>query len=288
MFMKLMYITNQPEVARIAEAAGVDRIFVDMEWIGKTKRQGGMDTVQSKHSIEDIAAVRQAISHAQLLVRCNPIHDATEEYCSSEEEIHAIIKNGADIIMLPYFKSLGEVQSFLRFVKGRVKTMLLVETPEAAEIMDDILALDGIDEILIGLNDMSLGYKKKFIFELLTDGTVEHLCLKCKRKGIPYGFGGIAAPGKGVLPAEYIIREHYLLGSTCAILSRSFCNTEKVTDLNEIAAIFNEGIKAIRSEERYNQLQSAAFFEENRKKLTDMIQSIVQEKVKFSVVDKKG
>ena len=35
MSLKLMYITNQPDVAQIAEAAGVDRIFVDMEYIGK-------------------------------------------------------------------------------------------------------------------------------------------------------------------------------------------------------------------------------------------------------------
>ena len=31
MSLKLMYITNKPEVARIVEDAGVDRIFVDME-----------------------------------------------------------------------------------------------------------------------------------------------------------------------------------------------------------------------------------------------------------------
>ena len=44
MALKLMYITNRPEVAQIAESAGVDRIFVDLEYIGKAQRQGGMDT----------------------------------------------------------------------------------------------------------------------------------------------------------------------------------------------------------------------------------------------------
>ena len=33
--LKLMYITNDPSVAKIAESAGVDRIFVDMEYIMK-------------------------------------------------------------------------------------------------------------------------------------------------------------------------------------------------------------------------------------------------------------
>lgn len=42
--LKLMYITNNPEVATIVEHAGVDRIFIDMEFIGKDARQGGLDT----------------------------------------------------------------------------------------------------------------------------------------------------------------------------------------------------------------------------------------------------
>ena len=33
--LKLMYITNRPEIAGIAEEAGVYRIFVDLETIGK-------------------------------------------------------------------------------------------------------------------------------------------------------------------------------------------------------------------------------------------------------------
>ena len=51
MSLKLMYITNNPTVAKIAECTGVDRIFVDMEYIGKEKRQAGLDTVKSRHTI---------------------------------------------------------------------------------------------------------------------------------------------------------------------------------------------------------------------------------------------
>ena len=43
--LKLMYITNDPTVAKIAADAGVDRIFIDMEVLGKAERQGDMDTV---------------------------------------------------------------------------------------------------------------------------------------------------------------------------------------------------------------------------------------------------
>lgn len=247
MALNMMYITNDPAVARIAEENGVDRIWVDLEFIGKSARQGGMDTVQSHHTIEDIRAIRAAVSKAEVLVRVNPIHAATPDYGSSMWEIDAAVEAGADVLMLPYFKTVREVQLFLALVGGRAKTMLLVETPEAVEHIDEILALDGIDEIHIGLNDLSLGYGMKFMFELLADGTVERLCLKFRKKGIPYGFGGIAALGKGMLPAERVIREHYRLGSTRVILSRSFCNTSLVTDHDAIAEIFRTGMAEIRA-----------------------------------------
>lgn len=60
--------------------------------------------------------------------------------------------------------------------------MLLLETPEAVEIIDEILQLKGIDYIHIGLNDLSLGYGMKFMFQLLADGTVERLCTKFREK----------------------------------------------------------------------------------------------------------
>lgn len=274
--LNLMYITNDPAVARIAEANGVDRIWVDMEFIGKASRQGGMDTVQLHHTIDDIRAIRAAVSKSEVLVRVNPIHEATADYGDSAWEIPAAVDAGADVVMLPFFKTVNEVQTFLNLVSGRAKTMLLVETPEAVEIIDDILALDGIDEIHIGLNDLSLGYGLKFMFELLTDGTVERLCRKFRAKGIPYGFGGIAALGKGMLPAERVIREHYRLGSTRAILSRSFCNTNKVSDLAEVERIFRTGMAEIRAlEVECSQFApDDAYFTENQRQVAMAVKVI--------------
>ena len=273
MALKLMYITNRPEIAQIAQDAGVDRIFVDLEYIGKADRQGGMDTVQSRHTLEDVKRIARVIKKAELLVRVNPIHDATEQYGSSEEEIKAAIENGAKLIMLPFFKKLDEVKRFLHAVNKKAKTMLLIETPEAVEMIDALLELEGIDFIHIGLNDLSLGYGKTFMFELLTDGTVEKLCSKIRAKNIPYGFGGIAALGKGAVPAEMIIQEHYRLGSTCAILSRSFCDTNKMTDTDEINLTFTCGLREIRKFEAA--CEAGAFnFEENRKNLINAVKKI--------------
>ncbi len=155
--LKLMYITNRPEVARIAEAAGVDRVFVDMEFIGKDARQRGLDTVKSHHTAQDVANVARAVSRAEVLVRVNPIHDALPDYPSSAEEIDAVLRAGADVLMLPYFRTAEEARRFVGLVDGRARTMLLLETPEAAACVDEILQVPGVDEIHIGLNDLSLG-----------------------------------------------------------------------------------------------------------------------------------
>lgn len=274
MSLKLMYITNRPEVALIAEENGVDRIFVDMEYIGKAERQGHLDTVQNHHTIQDIAVLRQVLTRSELLVRVNPIHEKTDAYCSSEEEIEAAIGAGADILMLPFFKTVAEVKRFLRIVDGRTRTMLLLETPEAVEALDEILAIPGIDEIHIGINDLSIGYGKRFMFELLTDGTVERLCRKMQLAGMFYGFGGIASLGRGLVPAEMIIREHYRLGSRMAILSRSFCNVDQFSDLNAIEEIFFRGVREIRTLEKECAAHTR-YFTDNRKELNEAVKAVV-------------
>lgn len=278
MALKLMYITNNPDVAKIAEDAGVDRIFVDMEYIGKNSRQGGMDTVQSHHSIQDIRNIKAAIHRAEVLVRVNPIHEATDEYGSSQEELDAAIEAGAQILMLPYFKTVDEVRLFVDAVAGRARTMLLVETPEAVDIIDEILENEGIDEVFVGLNDLSLGFGHAFMFKPLVDGTVERLSEKFRKKGLPFGFGGIAAPGKGMLPSEHIIREHYRMGSSCTILSRSFCDIRKVTDLARVRVIFSDGMRDIRELEQECQLhpKESCYYTDNQRIVADKVYEICE------------
>ena len=45
MSLNLMYITNRPDVAIVAQSSGVDRVFIDFEYIGKEERQAGLNTV---------------------------------------------------------------------------------------------------------------------------------------------------------------------------------------------------------------------------------------------------
>ncbi len=279
-----MYITNNPDVAKIAEIAGVDWIFVDMEFIGKDNRQGGLDTVQNHHTIEDIKTIRNAVSKSKVLVRVNPIHGVQKDgYFNSKDEINAAVEAGADIIMLPFFHTLQEVSDFIEFVQNAndrynrdVKTCLLLETPEAAILIDEILNINGIDMIHIGLNDLHLAMGMKFMFQLLTDGIVDQLAKKIQAKGIPFGFGGIAGLSGGALPGSYILKEHYRLGSSMVIIGRSFCNTKIVTDLDEIRKIFKNGIHEIRQLEQEAQ-QAVDYFNKNHTAVIEKVNNIVNE-----------
>lgn len=275
--LNLMYITKRPEIARIAEEVGVDWIFVDMEFIGKDVRQGGLDTVQNHHTVEDVKNVKAAVTKAKVLVRVNPIHEAMVDYPSSEDEINATIEAGADIVMLPFFKTIAEVERFIRIVDGRAKTCLLVETPEAALLLDDILNVDGIDMIHLGLNDLHLALGMKFMFELLSDGTVDRLASKIKAKGIPFGFGGVATLTGGAMPGSMVIKEHYRLGSSMVIVSRSFCNTDKITDLEEVRHIFQTGIADIRRLEEEAE-KAATYFSNNRRAVINSVKDIIRNK----------
>ena len=279
MSLKLMYITNNPEVAQIAQSCGVDRLFVDMEYIGKEERQGGLDTVKSHHTVEDVKKLRKVLDKTELLVRVNPIHEAGENWCSSEEEINAVVEAGADIIMLPMAKTVDEIQKFVKYVGGRTKTMLLLETAEAKENIKEMLDVGGLDMVHVGLKDLHLAYKKKFMFQLLTDGTVENLIKIISSYGIPYGFGGIARIGFGMLPAEHVIAEHYRLGSSMAILSRSFCDIYKMDDVSEIERLFKQEMVRIRDYEKELELKDKEFFLENQKetsRLVDLIADKIQ------------
>lgn len=269
--LKLMYITNDPAVAAVAAEAGVDRIFIDMEVLGKARRQGGMDTVQSHHVPEDIAAIRAAIGNrAEIMARIDPLNP------DSPAQIDASIRYGADVIMLPMWRTAEDLRQFIQMVDGRARTMPLLETDDAAAALPEALQVPGIDQMHIGLNDLHLCYRQKFLFQPLADGTVERLARRLRAAGVPYGFGGIGRPGGGLLPAEHIIGEHYRLGSEYVILSRSFCHTAKITDLNEIRRIFTEGVADIRRVERECATWTAEEFEENRRAVCACVARVVK------------
>ncbi|MBQ7718426.1 MAG: aldolase [Clostridia bacterium] len=273
MSLKLMYITNNLEVAMIAQKYGVDRIWIDLETLGKEERQKGQDSVKSHHSVNDIRTIKPYLNESEMLVRINPWHN------ESPEEINDVIDAGADIMMLPYWKSSKEVACFVNAVEKRCKTTLLLETKEAVECIDEVLNMLEVDEIHIGLNDLCLSYGGAFMFEFLANGLVDTLCRKFAYKGIPYGFGGIARLGCGDISAEKIIVEHYRLGSTRAILSRSFCNTDRIESIEAVETVFSQELKRLREYEEIVATYSENKYLSNHKEVVEIVERISKERL---------
>lgn len=151
-----------------------------------------------------------------------------------------------------------------------------METPEASELLDDILNVPGIDMIHIGLNDMHLALGMNFMFELLANGKVDEWMQKIKAKGIMCGFGGIAGLDTGLLPGAKVLIEHCRLGSEMVIVSRAFCNTDIISDLDEVKRVFDSGIKELRALEADCKDRDADFFDQNRKEIVEGVAQIVE------------
>ncbi|ABR54315.1 HpcH/HpaI aldolase [Methanococcus vannielii SB] len=223
--METILITKDPKFAKYAEESGIDIIMVDLEILGKKERQGHLNTLISEHSIEDVTEVKKILKKSKLLVRINPLND------NSKTEIDNVINVGADIVMLPMFKTAKEVEEFVSYVNNRALVNLLLETPQALVRIDEILDIEGIDEIHVGLNDLHLGMGLNFMFELLSGGIVEYLSKKIVTKGITFGFGGVGRLKEDLpLDPKLILSEHYRLNSTRVILSRDFHGNAKTFD----------------------------------------------------------
>lgn len=268
--IKFIMITNSPDLAHMAELNGVGRIFVDLEQLGKKARQGHLSTHISNHSTDDVALVKYALEKAELLVRLNPLNEHTHS------EVEQAINNGADILMLPMFRASDEVEEFARMVDRRVKIIPLVETSGAAESIKNVVNIKGVSEIYIGLNDLHLDMKMKFIFEPLANGLIDKLAEIIKSAGLPFGFGGIARIGEGIIPGELVLGEHIRLGSSSVILSRTFCGDIDTNYLSDPDNNFATEIQKLENSATILKLRNEAQIDSDRRLLKTLVEKVVK------------
>lgn len=226
--MVLTLFTNDPGLASEADRAGVDRIGIDMEQIGKAVRQQHLATWISDHAETDLAAIGPALRRAQLFVRCNPVHK------ESAAEIDRLIGAGVEVIMLPFFKTLADAERFIRLVDERAHPVLLVETAEAAAVIADLCRIPGVKEIHIGLNDMRLSLGWPSHFHVLVSDFLADICAAIRNAGHRLGVGGVGRAGDNELPvpADLVSAQMIRLRAGATLVSRSFFRAPMPGDLN--------------------------------------------------------
>lgn len=266
--MKYILITNQVDVAKEALQSGVDRIFIDLEIRGKEARQGHLDTVISRHSMTDIRPIADIIGDADLIVRLNPFYHETAR------EIEEAIIGGAKTLMLPMFHDAKTVSIFTELVAGRVPVLPLIETAGALNELDEILEIDGVAEVYIGLNDLHLDLGMKFMFEAVSNGMIDRASQKILRAGKRFGFGGIARCDEGMVPGQMVLAEHLRLGSSSVILSRTFLGHPKGFDSKTLEL----ELERLRSKEKDLARRSSGVVESNRTQFNQTVAAVVAAK----------
>ena len=227
--LKFMFVTESVEVALRAEGGGVDRIFVDREWLGKTGRQGHLDTHKAIHSLDSVRGLAAALTVADLMVRINPPGP------QMKAEVEEALEAGARRLMLPMFNSVDELQAFFEVVARRVPVTPLFETPAALACLPECLVLFGSgDSVHFGLTDLALANGDPFLFQPWARGDLDAPLAACRAASVPFGIGGVAHVGGGLVPAEWVVGEHVRVGSDWVILSRTFCKGREVDFAPEV------------------------------------------------------
>lgn len=266
--LQLLMIVDDGEIARHVASHGVARLFVDLEYIGKDVRQGHVDSWKSRQVPADVSRIREAAPDAHLLVRINPLHPG------SQGEIDDVLARGADSIMLPMFQGADDLARFLDLLAGRAEALPLVETASALRAIPEMVDTLPLTGVHIGLNDLHLDLGLDFMFQPMADGLLEEPCAALRQAAVPFGIGGVARPGQGLLPPERVLGEHVRLGSSAAILSRSFHGgASKLEDL--LAADFDANVGRLQAIYRDFAGATAHELEQNRRTTVRMVEQVV-------------
>jgi hypothetical protein len=127
--------------------------------------------------------------------------------------------------MLPSFSTASEVERFVGSVRARARVVILVEQAAAVARIREILSVPGVDEVMLGLNDLRLQFSVANHFEMLASPVVEMLANEVRGRGLPLSIGGVGRVGDNSLPVpvDLVLAQYPRLGATGAWLSRSFC-----------------------------------------------------------------
>jgi len=197
---------------------GIQRIGVDLDRLGKVERQRGLGTWISPHREEDLGPLGGALKRAMLFARVDPLSR------DSRRQVESVLAHGTQVLMLPMVTTADQAAEFVELVNGRARVVLLVERGEALERLDELVMVDGVDEIHIGLNDLalSLGLPNRWVI-LAGDALVD--AGTCTRDaGLRFGLGGLGRAGDDRLPipSDLIYAQYARTGAMAALVSRSF------------------------------------------------------------------
>jgi len=217
MKLDLTLLHNDPAWICAAAEANVERVGVDIERLDKEHRQGSVtDARIQQHELSDLLAINQ---HAPTLGRFARLNSWNQ---GSVNEIEKALSHGATFLMLPYFTRIEEPAAFIKHVAGRAQVILLIETFPAVIRIREILQLDGISEIMVGMNDLHLEARTGSPFEICASPLMDMIAEQVHAKGLKFGFGAVAGLDDDLpVSPDLILARMAQLGVTSTWISRS-------------------------------------------------------------------
>lgn len=209
---------------------------MDLERLGKAARQAGCGAWLSGHREQALPALAAELRTAALFARCDPPHSGTPG------QVERLLTAGVRVLMLPMYRTLDEVRQFADAVAGRARTVLLVETRQAAGMVTAAAAVPGIDELHVGLNDLAMSVGLSSRFAVLASPLLDAIAAEARTAGLPLGVGGVARVADRTLPVapELLYARLAQLGAGGTLLSRAFLDGEDdlVADVRAARALF--------------------------------------------------
>ena len=236
-------LTRGVEIARMAKTAGFDMIYVDLE-----------------HSTLSLDTTGQ-ICLAALSCGIAPM---VRVPANTPEYIHRVLDGGALGIIAPGIGSAEEARAVVRATKypplgergagGALPqleyrsfptdevyaavndaTMVIVqfESAEALEKADEIVAVEGVDMVLLGINDLlaSMGIPGQYEHAKVRDAYTRTIAA-CRKHGKHVGVGGLSTRPK--LAAEFVAMGARLVSTGTDIQFLQAAMTEKAKQVCEI------------------------------------------------------
>jgi hypothetical protein len=218
---ELLLFSVRPKIIVEAMAGGVRGVMIDMETRGKQDRQAGFDTQINQDTYEDIRHIKRNTA-AWVITRVNGFWDGTAD------EVQQAIDHGADEILLPMVRTVDQVESALKIVRGQIPMGIFVETANAVQCSRELSQLP-LSRVYVGLNDLAIDRQLRNIFTSVADGTLDEIRSYFHQ---PFGFGGLTLPDAGSpIPCRLLISENARLKTQFSFLRRSYFRDTAGKDL---------------------------------------------------------
>jgi hypothetical protein len=137
----------------------------------------------------------------------------------------------------------------------------------AVERLSEILAVQGVSEVVVGLNDLHMSLGLSHPFDVVVSGLMDTIAARVRDAGLRFGFGGLARFDDSTLPVppDLVYAQYPRLNATSAWLARSFF-------AGLAPGAIGAAVQALRQRMGYWAGQSAATWAEQREQLAAVLQ----------------